>query len=57
MCGPLAEQIAFEDRIAAVEYEAMFADRARAEVAARRLLLSERPNQPADDCRQGEGVV
>ena len=54
--GPLAEQIAFLDRVALAEEAALFADRARAEVAARRLLLSEVPDEPRDDSRQREGV-
>lgn len=54
--GPLAEQIAFEDRIALAEEAALFADRARAEVAARRLLLREIADEARDDSRQREGV-
>lgn len=54
--GPLAEQIAFLDRVSLAEEEAIFADRARAEVAARRLLLSEIADEPRDDRSQREGV-
>lgn len=56
MCGPLAEQIAFLDRVALAEEAALFTDRARAEVAARRLLLREIADKARDDSSQGEGV-